>query len=79
MVYHNLFYKGDLMKLCKCGTTIDFITMESGKKMPVEIEKPIIVAIKAEPFLPGADVYKLVAGVIPHWKNCPYSKQFKKE
>jgi hypothetical protein len=53
--------------------------MESGKKMPVEIEKPIIVAIKAEPFLPGADVYKLVAGVIPHWKNCPYSKQFKKE
>jgi hypothetical protein len=67
------------MKRCKCGKMIDFIIMESGKKMPVEIENPIRVAVKAHQSIIGGDeTYKLVSGFIPHWINCPYAKDFKK-
>ena len=70
--------KGDIMKTCKCGTMIDFVTMESEKKMPVEIQKPVLVLVKAFPEAINSK-YKIVAGLLPHWINCPYSKQFKKE
>ena len=65
------------MKRCKCGMMIDFVTMESGSKMPVEIEKPVRVIVKIND-LADHTVYKLTSGLIPHWINCPYSKQFKK-
>jgi hypothetical protein len=57
---------------------IDFVTMESGSKMPVEIEKPVRVLIKANNMPADYAIYKLTTGLIPHWINCPYSKQFKK-
>jgi hypothetical protein len=70
------------MKRCKCGTMIDFITMESGKKMPVEIEKPINVAVKVAPATPPfgdfPEHYRITTGLVPHWSNCPHAKQFKK-
>jgi hypothetical protein len=68
------------MKRCKCGMMIDFVIMDSGKKMPVEIEKPLrVVVIAQESVIPGDEVYKITSGLIPHWINCPYSKQFKKK
>lgn len=66
------------MKKCKCGVTIDFVLMESGKRMPVEIAQPVKVVVKTGAAMPGSDVYKLTSGLIPHWINCAYSKKFKK-
>ena len=58
---------------------IDFVYMQSGRKMPVEIEKPIRIVVKAQDsIIPGDETYRLVSGFIPHWLNCPHAKEFKK-
>ena len=58
---------------------IHFVLMDSGKKMPVEATAPIWVAVKSGAAMPGADIYKITTGLIPHWINCPYAKGFRKK
>ena len=58
---------------CKCGADISFITMVSGKKMPVDAEFEQMV------FIPEHGLGRIVAVYRPHWGTCPLAKQFKKK
>ena len=79
MGFNNFNNKGMHMRKCKCGTMIDFVIMDTGKRMPVEIDKPLrVVVIAQESFIPGEETYKITSGLIPHWLNCPYAKEFRK-
>jgi hypothetical protein len=65
------------MKRCKCGMMIDFVKTFSGKKMPIEINNPVRVMVKTPDVIP--ETYYLTNAFVPHWINCPYSKEFKKK
>ncbi len=56
------------MSKCKgCGAEIVWIKTKSGKAMPCDTNKVIIVTDEGE----------TVAGYTPHWATCPAAKRFK--
>ena len=76
------------IKKCKCGADIAFITMESGKKMPVDAKPENMVQLPD----PVDDIElanfrqhytepqgKMVKVYRPHWGTCPLAAGFKKK
>lgn len=57
-----------------CGAPISFITMESGKRMPVDILKPVKIIIRD-----GNGIGHVVEGWGSHFATCPESKKFRKK
>ena len=67
---------------CKCGADIAFVTMVSGKKMPVDAKAEQMVFV---PEFSKTDTLftdrqgEMVKVYRPHWGTCPLAKQFKKK
>lgn len=62
-----------MMSICKgCGKPIQWIEMNSGKKMPVDAEPVTGVMIRE-----GKGIITKV--FTPHWATCPKANQFRKE
>jgi len=69
------------IKKCKCGADIAFITMVTGKKMPVDAKPESMVMV---PEYTGIQLFtdrqgEMVKVYRPHWGTCPLAKQFKKK
>ena len=63
------------MAICRgCGATIDFIVMESGKKMPVNILKPVKIIRRNE-----RGIGEVVEGYVSHFADCPKAKTFRRK
>jgi hypothetical protein len=57
------------MKKCRCGVDIIFIRLSSGRLMPCLAKEDTVITASGE----------MVKGYQPHFIDCPYSKQFRKE
>lgn len=63
------------MPKCRsCGADIEWITMESGKLMPVDSEKKTFIVVDQ---VKGAG--HTWTGFIPHWSTCPFADQYRKK
>lgn len=56
-----------------CGARIGWLTLDSGKRMPVDL-KPLQSVVVED--LEGC---RVIQGYRPHWASCPAADQFKKE
>lgn len=57
------------MATCKgCGATIEWITTEAGKKMPVDPPRVVVVTFEG----------KVVTGQMSHFATCPKADRFRK-
>ena len=66
-----------MSKTCKCGAEIDFMKMESGAPMPY---RPDSKKLRLVRFSRGGQSYgKMVTTFEPHFADCKYAKEFKKE
>lgn len=55
-----------LITTCSCGRAITFVTMVSGKRMPVDSARATVVMVDASG---GSGV--VAKAWIPHWITCP--------
>lgn len=69
------------IKKCKCGADIAFVTMVSGKKMPVDAkaENMVFVPESTDIVHYGNRQGEMVKVYRPHWGTCPLAKKFKKD
>ncbi len=66
-----------MTKTCKCGAEIDFMKMESGSPMPYRQESKKLRLVR---FSRGGQTYgKMVTTYEPHWGECEFTDEFKKE
>ena len=60
-------------KPCKsCGRAVFWVTMVSGKKMPLDTD-PKLIQIHV-----GKDRWKTVRGYEAHWYSCPQAEEWRK-
>ena len=66
-----------MSKICKCGAEIEFLETEKGKLMPY---RPNTFKLRLVRYTKGGKDYgKMVTTFEPHWVDCPFAKDFKKE
>lgn len=62
-----------ISKCRSCGAPILWVTMASGKSMPVNPERLRVVLANAD-YTEGT----VITAYVPHWATCPNAKQHRK-